>query len=130
MKRFISKYKQIITFSIIGVINTTLHGVVLVFCVELLTINSTLSNAFSFMVANVFSYFANSMVTFKSIVSFPRYFDFFSASMFSLLLTLTISYISNLYAFHYLIGFLFIVVFVPILNFIIMKFFVFSVHRL
>lgn len=130
MNRIFLKYKQIIIFAIIGVINTALHAVMLVLCVELLIIDSTLANAIAFMAANIFSYFANSKITFKSVVSFRRYVSFFSASILSLLLTITISYISNCYALHYLIGFGFIIVLVPAISFIVMKFFVFSEQRL
>ncbi|MBL4307083.1 GtrA family protein [Vibrio fluvialis] len=130
MNRLFFKYKQIIIFAIIGAINTVLHAVTLVSCVELLTIDSTLANAIAFMAANIFSYFANSKITFKSVVSLKRYISFFSASILSLLLTLTISYVSNFYGFHYLIGFGFIIVLVPAISFIIMKFFVFSEQRL
>ncbi|HHY0351345.1 GtrA family protein [Vibrio cholerae] len=114
----------------IGVINTILHFIILVSCVELLTLDATLSNSFAFMFSNVFSYFANTKMTFKATISFSRYVSFFSASIFSLFLTLAISYISTLYDLHYLIGFCFIVVLVPALSFIIMKFWVFSEKQL
>ena len=124
--KFASRHAQFITFAIIGVANTLVHGAILVVAVEYLKIDVTLSNAIAFGVANIFSYFANSFITFKVAVSLPRYARFLAASTLSLGFTLSISFAADHYGLHYLVGFALIVVSVPLFSFLVMKFWAFS----
>ncbi|EGR0581290.1 GtrA family protein [Vibrio cholerae] len=122
----ILKYKQPIVFAIVGVINTSLHASILIFLVESFLLSSTAANFVAFGLANIFSYVANSKYTFNRPLSVKKYIAFFSASLISLALTLMISFLSNMYGLHYLFGFFLIVIFVPLLNFIALKIFIFK----
>lgn len=103
-----------------------IHGAVLIFAVEQLSIDVVISNLLAFCIANLSSYLMNSRLTFKKAMSFLRYLRFFLASMLSLGLTLFISWVAEFYGAHYLVGFLAIVIFVPALSFLVMKFWAFS----
>ncbi|MGE4706361.1 GtrA family protein [Yersinia enterocolitica] len=105
----------------IGGINTIIHGSILVLTVEVFKLEVVLSNFVSFMFANIFSYFMNTILTFKKPISFILYLRFLFASLLSLGLTLLLSSIAKYYGLHYLIGFVLIIIFVPILSFVAMK---------
>jgi putative flippase GtrA len=94
--------------------------------VEQLFFNVTFSHLIAFFTANIFSYFMNSLLTFKTAISWFYYLRFLMASMLSLGLTLLLSYLMDLYGFHYLVGFIFIVLLVPLFNFMCLKFWAFS----
>lgn len=124
--RLIHKYAQFIKFAVIGVLNTLIHGGILTLAVEAFKADVVVANLIAFITANVFSYFMNSIVTFKAPIALLYYVKFFATSLFSLGLTLLIAWLAELYGLHYLVGFLFIIVLVPILSFFIMKFWAFS----
>lgn len=121
-----NKYAQFIRFAFIGGLNTLIHGAILAMCVEIFNVEVVLSNLIAFMAANVFSYFMNATFTFKVAPAFSAYLKFFLASLLSLGLTLLISWIAKFYGAHYLVGFLFVIVLVPLLSFFMMKFWAFS----
>lgn len=122
----LTRYRQFLTFSLIGVANTVTHGAVLMLCVEIWSLAVVLSHLISFGVANIISFVLNSMYTFHTKITFRRYAKFWTASMVSLGLTLVLSLLINQYGFHYMAGFLIIVIVVPIVSFMIMKFWAFS----
>jgi putative flippase GtrA len=117
---------QIIKFASIGVVNTLLHGSVLWIVVERLHWPVLVAHCLAFIVANVFSYIMNCQWTFKSHFSFKSYVKFLSASLVSLLLTLFISGVAQWQGFNYWFGFAMIVVLVPALNFLLIKFWAFN----
>lgn len=123
---FIARNSQLLFFGLIGASNTMIHGAVLVLMVEWLMMEVTVSHFFAFCVANVFSYLMNSKITFKARMTLVRYVRFFLASLLSLGLTLLLSWLTDAYGQHYLFGFFLIVVLVPILNFLVMKFWAFA----
>ncbi|MGD9887933.1 MAG: GtrA family protein [Halothiobacillaceae bacterium] len=123
-----SRYTQFLPFAIIGFVNTFIHGSILVLSVERLDLDITASHLLAFFIANMFSYIANSKITFKSPITLLRYKRFFLASLLSLSLTLLLSWVANFYGLHYLAGFALIVVLVPVLNFIVIKTWVFAIH--
>ncbi|EKE17398.1 MAG: GtrA family protein [uncultured bacterium] len=123
---FCQRNSQFLFFALIGVANTMIHGAVLIFAVEQLSIDVVISNLLAFCIANLSSYLMNSRLTFKKAMSFLRYLRFFLASILSLGLTLFISWVAEFYGAHYLVGFLAIVIFVPALSFLVMKFWAFS----
>lgn len=59
----------------------------------------------------------NSRLTFKSRLALVRYVRFFLASLLSLGLTLLLSWITDAYGLHYLLGFVLVVVLVPLFSF-------------
>lgn len=123
-----SRYTQFLPFAVIGLVNTLIHGGILVLSVEQLGLDITLSHMLAFFIANMFSYIANSKITFRSPITLLRYKRFVLASLLSLGLTLLLSWVANFYGLHYLAGFALIVVLVPILNFMVIKTWVFARH--
>lgn len=118
---------QFLRFGLIGVANTLVHGFLLTALVELLSLNVVLSNFFAFLMANIFSFFMNSYFTFKIHPTFHLYKRFLLASLVSLGLTLLIAWVMNYWGFYYLEGFLAIVLIVPALSFLVMKFWAFTI---
>jgi putative flippase GtrA len=117
---------EIFRFALVGGLNTFIHAALLAGAVELLLLNVVLANLVAFLVANIFSYFVNSAFTFRVQPSFIGYAKFLSSSMLALMLTLGISALTNKLGLHYLIGFLFVVVFVPVFSFVMMKLWAFK----
>lgn len=126
MKAYLSKYKQFLCFALIGVANTLIHGGLLIIAVEKLLWALSAAHLLAFAVANVFSYALNSKLTFKVGLSFKAYTRFLLASLLSLVLTLLLATAVEWYGAHYLIGFALIVVLVPLMSFMVMRFWVFS----
>ena len=118
---------QFLYFGLIGVANTVIHGFMLTMMIKFFFLNVVLGNLLGFFVANLFSYFMNSMLTFKIKSSFILYYRFLLTSLFSLGLTLFIAWVMNHLGFHYLEGFLVVIFIVPTLNFLTVKFWAFSV---
>ncbi len=123
---FLERNAQLLFFGLIGVANTLIHGAVLVLMVECLAVDVTASHLFAFCVANIFSYLMNSRLTFKARLALVRYVRFFLASLLSLGLTLLLSWITDAYGLHYLLGFVLVVVLVPLFSFLVMKFWAFA----
>ena len=117
-----SRYVQFLTFAVIGVANTLIHGFILVLLVELLGAAVVLS----LMVANIFSYLMNSYFTFKTALFINGYARFFLASLLALGLTLTLSWIMEELGLNYMAGFLVIVAVVPLCSFMLMKLWAFQ----
>lgn len=126
MPALFARNSQFISFALIGVANTLIHGLILVLMIEKLLLGVTLSHLLAFCVANMFSYILNSKLTFKSRLTVGKYVRFFLASLGALCLTLILSWLVDMNGLHYLIGFALIVVLVPLLSFCVMKFWIFS----
>lgn len=124
--KFLARSPQFLRFFLVGVANTLVHAATLSIEVELFHLNVVLANMGAFLVANLFSYFTNARVTFDAKPSVRSYAKFFAASLLGLSLTLLISWITDYLGFHYMEGFLVIVVLVPLISFFAVKFFVFS----
>lgn len=117
--------RQFAKFGLIGVLNTATHGIVLSLLVEGLAVSAVTGNLFAFMVANALSYILNCRITFRVLLSFSGYLKFFLSSLLSLALTLVISWVAEALGFHYLQGFVVIIIVVPLFSFLMMKAYVF-----
>ncbi len=120
---------QLLSFAGIGVANTLLHGLVLGLLVDGLDWPVPAAHLVAFGVANFFSYVLNSYITFRTPVGVMMYFKFLAASLLSLVLTLLLSWIAQWHGLNHWQGFMAIVVLVPMLSFVIMKFWVFAQRR-
>ena len=123
---FAKRHIQFLTFAVIGVVNTIVHGSILTLAVEWMQTPVVIAHLFAFSIANLFSYVMNSRLTFMAAITITRYVRFFLASLLSLCLTLLLAWMMDRFGFHYLVGFLLIVVLVPVLSFLLMKFWAFS----
>lgn len=110
----------------IGLVNTCIHGIMLIGCVEIWGLAVVLSHFISFSIANVISFFLNSFYTFRRKISLLRYAKFWFASIISLGMTLSLSWMFNEFGFHYMAGFLIIAIVVPLASFLMMKFWAFK----
>lgn len=126
LSELLRRYAQFIIFSFIGVANTLVHGAILMLCVEVFGFFIVLSHLIAFCIANIVSFILNSLYTFQQQLTMRRYFKFLTASMVSLGLTLLLSWIMNALDTHYLVGFLVIVILVPLFSFAIMKYWTFA----
>lgn len=121
-----AKY-QFVLFCCIGVINTLVHGSLLVFFVELVQFSVILAHAFSFLAANMASFVLNSFFTFKQPITLSSYIKFLIASAISMGLTLSIAWCAEtFFKLHYLVGFTLIIFLVPPFSFLLTKFWVFK----
>ncbi|AFU44352.1 GtrA family protein [Acidovorax sp. KKS102] len=122
-------HTDFLLFAIIGILNTFVHGGVLMWAVEKLQLTLLLAHTLAFAVANLFSYIANSRITFKAPLSVLRYARFLLASLVALGLTLCIAWVTSRLGLHYQIGFVIIVFTVPLFSFAVIKFWAFAGHR-
>ena len=110
-------FTQFLRFAVIGVINTLIHLAVVTGLVESGTLLPVPANGLAYMVANLFSFWANSRYTFRAQVNWHRYGRFLSVSAAGLLLTLMASQLGEWLHWHYLAGVLLSFVLLPILSF-------------
>lgn len=96
----LNKYKnlfvQIIKFGIIGVINAIIDMSIYWSLTRKLYIFKIFANILSFLIANLFSFFANRSITFKNIekVSLKKYIKFLSITVISLIISSVCLFIS------------------------------------
>ena len=129
LRLLLAKHAQLLCFAVVGVLNTLVHGSILVMAVEFLALGVTLSHLLAFFIATVFSYFMNSRFTFAVPPSWARYARFLAASLLALAMTLFLSWMADRQGLHYLAGFALIVVLVPMFSFLLMKFWTFAASR-
>jgi putative flippase GtrA len=118
--------REILGYGVIGLFITFLYGVLLIGFVEGLGLRPFYGNAISFLGANLLSYFLQSRIVFRRALRFRAYLRFFASYLFSYFLTLVIAYVAEWANIHYLIGYLLIVALIPLLNFILLKRWVFQ----
>ena len=116
---------QILTFTVIGVANTLVHGAMLVWLMESWQWPVWAAHLLAFFVAYSFSYMVNSRWTFHATISLVQYVRFVLSSLLALALTLAISQSAQLYGLNYREGFVLVIVFVPAFSFLLMKFWAF-----
>ncbi len=120
---------QIFKFASIGVANTLLHGLVLGLLVDGLGWPVVWSHLVAFGGANLLSYVLNTWITFNMPIAMVLYLKFLAASLVSLVLTLLLSWTAQRCGYNHWQGFMAVVVLVPMLSFVIMKFRVFTPRR-
>lgn len=124
--KLLDRSPQFVRFGLIGVVNTGVHALVLAAMVELAGCGVVLANAAAFMMSNIFSYFMNAAITFRTPPRFASYLKFFAASLVALGSTMLISGVMAHLGFHYLQGFLVVIVLVPAISYLAIKIWVFS----
>ena len=129
LRTLLARHAQWLCFAAIGVLNTLVHGAILVLAVQGLALGVTAAHLVAFFTANVFSYCMNSRFTFKLPLAWRRYARFLAASLLALAMTLCLSWLADRQGLHYLAGFALIVVLVPVFSFLFMKFWAFATPR-
>jgi putative flippase GtrA len=110
--------RQFTGFSLIGVVNTLLHLMVVTGLVELFSVHPILANGMAFITANLFSFWANSRWSFRAAVTRQRYMRFLAVSLLGLFVSLLAIAVSEALQWHYLAGVLLSFVFLPIVTFL------------
>jgi putative flippase GtrA len=108
---------RFLRFSGIGLLNTAVHVVVVVVLVELGGFGSVSANVAAFVVANTFSFWANSRWTFRASLSARRYGRFLMVSLLGLAVTAAVSGFASWMNWHYLVGTLLVFCTLPVLTF-------------
>ena len=117
--------RQFLVFGLIGVVNTAIHAGIVIILIEKFGTNQVFANTTAFAAANLFSYFANSILTFKKSPSFTRYFRFLISSLGTLFITIFISSVGDIFDINYYYTMATIIVISPIVNFMILKYYAF-----
>ena len=110
--------KRFVNFSMIGAINTGIHLAVVIALVEGLRANPVLANSLAFIVANLFSFYANGRWNYPARFERGRYFRFLAISLVGLGVTASISGMAAAQGWHYLIGTALVFLCLPILTFL------------
>ncbi|WP_312916342.1 GtrA family protein [Stutzerimonas kunmingensis] len=117
---------RFVRFACVGVANTLVHLVAVVFLVELVSISAPLANAMAFMIANMGSYFLNSGWTFRRGRSLVGYGRFVLISSAGLVISWGFVLASQVLAQHYLVGVVSSVIVVAVVGYLLNKRFVFN----
>ncbi|MDV6344228.1 GtrA family protein [Nitrosomonas sp. Is37] len=110
--------RQFIGFSVIGVVNTLIHLMIVIGLVELLSIHPASANGVAFIGANLFSFWANSRWSFRVIATSQRYMRFLAVSIVGLFVSILAINVSEALQLHYLAGVLLSFVFLPLITFL------------
>ena len=110
--------ERFVNFSLIGVANTAIHLAVVVALVEGLQSNPVLANCLAFVVANLFSFYANGRWNYPGRFDRRRYARFLAVSLAGLAVTAGVSGIAAALGWHYLVGTALVFVCLPVLTFL------------
>lgn len=111
-------FRRFSGFSVIGVINTLIHLLVVTGMVELSDASAVGANCLAFVIANVFSFWANSRWNYGTPMTGRRFKRFFAVSIAGLMVTAGISAVASAQGWHYLAGTALVFVTLPVLTFI------------
>lgn len=114
--------RQVTGFSLIGVVNTLIHLILVTGLVELFFVHPILANGMAFISANLFSFWANSRWSFQVAVTSRRYMRFLAVSFLGLSISLIAVAISEALRWHYLTGVVLSFCVIPLLTFFTHKF--------
>lgn len=124
-KLLFARYRAVLVFGIIGVCNTLLHSLTVVGLVENGIATPVPANIAGFLMANTFSFFANSWLAFQLRPTLARYGKFALVSMTSLALTVALSALAEAMHWHYLAGLGMVMLCGPVLTYLLHKAFTF-----
>jgi len=113
--------RQLTGFSLIGIVNTLIHLMIVTGLVEILFVHPLPANGIAFMSANLFSFWANSRWSFRAILTRQRYLRFLTVSLAGLAVSLIAIMISEALHWHYLAGVFLSFIFLPLLTFFVHK---------
>ena len=105
-------------FAIVGVCSTLIHVSAATGLIEIADWHPSVANAIAFIVANIFSYMANTHWSFDAKPGLGSWSRFLTISFFAWLLTIFISWIVAEAGGPYLLGIMLVVTFIPVLSYI------------
>ena len=110
---FVSKYRRFLSFAAIGGASTVVHAGVVIALVETFGLLPTIANLIAFLMANIFSYFANASVTFGKPLSISGYGRFLLVSLTTLAAVIVLAGIGDAMRFNYLVSLAAILTVIP-----------------
>jgi putative flippase GtrA len=115
-------------FGSIGAANTLLHSGAVIALHGIVGLPVLPSHALAFFLVNAFSYFLNSFLVFRTAPSLARYIRFLSVSLFSLVATLAIAGLCEMFRLDYRIGLVAVILVTPPVTYALQKAFTFRVR--
>ncbi|UQG54442.1 MULTISPECIES: GtrA family protein [unclassified Marinobacter] len=120
--------RQIIRYGITGLIGTTVHFGTLFFLVEIYAVDAVKASSCGFILTVIISYILNYFWTFKTRGNhLPTFIKYLSVSCSGLLLNALIMHVGvNNFGFHYGISQAFVVLVIPLTNYLINHYWTFA----
>jgi putative flippase GtrA len=97
-------FMRFVRFAMVGLLNTGIHIAAVYLLVEYLAVEPPLANAIAFLCANVFSYFMNSIWTFRARRELKVYLKFLTVSIVGLTISWTCVYCTRFLGINYMYG--------------------------
>lgn len=119
--KYAGKYRNFFLFSLIGVINTSIHAAVVILVAGHYELSPIIANGSAFFAANIFSFLANAMFTFKKSITLVGYVKFLSASFATLVIILSISIVCEYFNIDYRWSLLLVLVLSPVVSYFLVK---------
>jgi putative flippase GtrA len=104
-------------FVVVGMVATLIHVAVAVECISAEHWHPSIANGIAFIVANIFSYAANTHWSFEVKMSMGSWHRFILVSLIAWLLTIAITWLVNEAGGPYLLGILLVVALIPPLTY-------------
>ena len=114
-------WKEMITFSLIGLSNVGIYLLLVSFFIYLTELNLSFVNGLAYLLSAVYSFCLNTIFTFKQAFNKLKLVKFLTASLFLSLLASVITAIILFFEFQYWISVIVVIFGLPILSFLIHK---------
>jgi putative flippase GtrA len=114
-------WKEMITFSLIGLSNVAVYLLIVSFFIYLTELNLSFINGLSYLLSALYSFYLNTIFTFKQALNKLKLIKFLTASLFLSLLASVITAIILFFEFQYWISVIVVIFGLPILSFLIHK---------
>lgn len=118
--------KRFLRFGLVGGIATTLHISIEIFVYNSFHPSTTTANGIAFLFANLFSFVVNAMWSFSSQINIFLAIKFATVSIFGLITSLIIAKVSEIIGLSNLEGTLMVVIFLPVVTFLLHNFWTFK----
>jgi len=105
-------------FVLVGIAATFLHVTVAVGIVEMVAWHPSIANGIAFVIANIFSYAANTRWSFDAKYSLGSWCRFISVSLAAWFLTVAVSWVVAVAGGSYLLGISLVITIIPLLSYI------------
>ena len=114
-------WKEMITFSLIGLSNVAVYLLIVSFFIYLTELNLSFINGLAYLLSALYSFYLNTIFTFKQALNKLKLIKFLTASLFLSLLASVITAIILFFEFQYWISVIVVIFGLPILSFLIHK---------
>ena len=114
-------WKEMITFSLIGLSNVGIYLLLVSFFIYLTELNLSFINGLAYLLSALYSFYLNTIFTFKQALNKLKLIKFLTASLFLSLLASVITAIILFFEFQYWISVIVVIFGLPILSFLIHK---------